>query len=101
MASFSEFVSWLRLVWKHWQVNLTGGVIIAALFLWQITGKTVPASVYLTIALLTFIASTFFMWAGGPRLLKSVRVRGAPLLAFFARGGCMLITQPVFLRSSS
>jgi hypothetical protein len=62
MAGFSKFVLWLGLVWKHWQVNLTGGVIIAALFLWQITGKTVPASVYLTIALLTFIASTFFVW---------------------------------------
>ncbi|HXM20360.1 MAG TPA: hypothetical protein VN948_03735 [Terriglobales bacterium] len=65
MASFSEFVSWLRLVWKHWQVNLTGGVIIAALFLWQITGKTVLASVYLIIASMTFIASTFFVWRDG------------------------------------
>jgi hypothetical protein len=62
MAGLSEFVSWLGLIWKHWQVNLTGGLIIAVLFLWQITGRTVSASVYLTIALLTFIASTFFVW---------------------------------------
>jgi hypothetical protein len=62
MASFSEFAWWLRLVWKHWKINLTGGVLIVGLFLWQITGRTVPRSVYLTIALLTFIASTFFVW---------------------------------------
>ena len=62
MARFSEFASWLRLVWKHWQVNLTGGVVIAVLFLWQITKKAVPAGVYLIVALLTLLASTFFVW---------------------------------------
>lgn len=62
MANSSEFISWLRLVWKHWQVNLTGGVIIAALFLWQITGKGIPTWVYLPVTMLTFIASNFLVW---------------------------------------
>jgi hypothetical protein len=62
MGVFSEFLSWLRLVWKHWQVNLTGGVIIAVLFLWQSTGRAVSAAVYLGVALVTLLASTFVVW---------------------------------------
>ena len=58
----NEFVSWFRSVFKYWKVNITGGVLIALLFLWQITGKRIPPSVYLLVFALTLFISTFLSW---------------------------------------
>jgi hypothetical protein len=57
-----EAQQFLRLVWGHWRIILTGGSLIAFLFLWQITGKSVQWWVYAAIAVLTLFASCFLTW---------------------------------------
>ena len=52
------------LVWRHWKVNLTGGSLIAFLFLWQITRKSVPWWTYAVIATSTLFVSCFLTWRG-------------------------------------
>ncbi len=56
--------AWLfcGLVWSHWKINLTGGSLMALLFLWQIAGKSVPWWVYAAIAASTLFISCFLAW---------------------------------------
>ncbi len=60
--------AWFQVVWRHWKVNLTGGSLMALLFLFESTGKKVPVWLYVGIAVVTLFLSCFLAW-------KAERVR--------------------------
>jgi len=66
-----EFVCWLKDVRRHWQVNLTGGILIAAIFLYQSSGKSVPWWVYAGTAIATLFVSCFLAWRDQHRKRKA------------------------------
>jgi hypothetical protein len=57
-----EFREFSGLVWAHWKINLTGGTLLALLFLYQISGKSTPWWAYAGIAVLTLFVSCFLTW---------------------------------------
>jgi hypothetical protein len=83
---FRDSVDFLWALWREWKTLLTGGSIIALLFLWQIaTRKIVSQNINWLIVGLTLILAAFLSWRRLWVRDKSqfVDVRPAELVAFF------------------
>lgn len=58
-----DFGDFLRALWREWKALLTGGSVIAALALWQMsTGRSVARRMNWLIVGLTLMLASFFAW---------------------------------------
>jgi hypothetical protein len=60
---FRDFLSFLRALWAEWKTLLTGGTIVAALSIWNLsTSRTIPQKVSWIVLGLTLVIAVFFSW---------------------------------------